>query len=152
MSRNPADKVVTLERRIRRTRGFRRGLIARRRRLVEALSAARGGEGFTLTELLISIVIISVGIVGFASAIGLASMEMWYGRRDTDISMLVTQRLERLKATPYASLQSGEQTEGDIRLSWVVEGSQSKKITLAVDYHGSSGLSRADTVVAFVMP
>lgn len=119
---------------------------------MQALRAARGTEGFTLTELLISIVIISVGIVGFASAVGLASMEMWYGRRDTDISMLVTQRLERLKATPYSDLQSGQQTEGEFQLTWVVQGSQPKKITLTVDYDGSTGVSRADTLVAYVMP
>jgi prepilin-type N-terminal cleavage/methylation domain-containing protein len=106
--------------------------------------------GFTITELLVSMVIISIGVVGFASAVGVMSKELWYGNRDTRVAMLVGDQLEKLKALPYDSVQSGTRSEGAYQLTWQVQGADPKKVILVVGYPGGKGQARADTVVSFI--
>lgn len=114
------------------------------------MSKVQGQAGFTLTELLISVIIIAVGVVGFASAVGLASTELWIGRRDTQVSMLLVDQAELLKAMPYDSVQAGSRVEGDYRLDWTVQGAEPKKVILAATYDRSSGGQMADTIVVLI--
>ncbi len=99
-----------------------------------------------------SVMIISVGIVGFASAVGLASLELWFGQRDTNISMLVADELEHLKATGHDAVGPGNRTEGEFQLSWLTEGVDPKKVTLVVTYPGHDAVARADTFVTYLWP
>lgn len=114
------------------------------------MSRVRGESGFTLTELLISVIIIAIGVVGFATAVGLQSTELWIGQRDTEISMLVSEELARIRALPYDSVVAGSRTEGDYELDWIVQGNNPKRVMLEITYDGSNGLRMADTVVAYV--
>jgi prepilin-type N-terminal cleavage/methylation domain-containing protein len=107
-------------------------------------------SGFTLTELLISVVIIAIGVVGFATAIGLASTELWMGLRDTEVSMLVHDQVEQLKALPYDSVASGVRDEGDYHLDWTVSGGSPKKVVLVAEYNRRNGGQRADTIVVYI--
>ncbi|UCF20839.1 MAG: prepilin-type N-terminal cleavage/methylation domain-containing protein [Gemmatimonadota bacterium] len=109
----------------------------------------RAEQGFTLTELLISVVIIAIGVVGFATAVGLASTELWRGQRDTELSMLVMDQAERLKALPYNLVQAGTRTEGDYVIRWVVEGADPKRVTLEALYLHRRGRPVADTIVVY---
>ena len=106
--------------------------------------------GFSLTELLMSIIIISVGVVGFASAVGLASTELRIGRRDTELASAVAEKLEELKATPDSALASGSETVGDFALDWVVQGTDPKKAVLQVTYLSHTGSTQVDTFVAYI--
>ena len=115
------------------------------------MSKVRGESGFTLTELLISVIIIAIGVVGFATAVGLQSTELWIGQRDTEISMVVNDQLEKLKAMPFDSVQTGNRVEGDYELSWTVRNGNPKRVVLEVTYDGSDGNRMADTVVVYVM-
>jgi prepilin-type N-terminal cleavage/methylation domain-containing protein len=107
-------------------------------------------SGFTLTELLISVVIIAIGVVGFATAVGLASTELWFGRRDTEVSMLVTDQLEQLKALPYDSVQSGTRMVGTYQLAWTVQGGNPKRVVMQALYYRHNGSLTADTVVTYI--
>lgn len=108
--------------------------------------------GFSIVELLLSVIIISVGVVGFASAVGLASLELWFGRRDTDISMVVTDQLERLKAAGHDAVTSGSREQGEIQLTWQSVGSNPKKVVLVATYPTNDGPSGADTVITYLWP
>jgi prepilin-type N-terminal cleavage/methylation domain-containing protein len=123
---------------------------SRARRDVSGPTRLRSRAGFTITELLVSVVIISVGVVGFVSAVGLASTELWFGRRDSEISMLVTDQLEQIKAMGHDALQSGERLEGPYRLAWSVAGSNPKKVMLVVEYPRSDGSTQGDTLITYV--
>lgn len=116
------------------------------------MSRVRGSAGFSLTELLISVVIVSVGVVGFASAVGLASTELWIGGRDTEVATLVADQLERLKAEGYDAVAAGQRVEGDYQLDWDVQGSDPKKVILVASYHGHHGRLLTDTVVTYIPP
>jgi prepilin-type N-terminal cleavage/methylation domain-containing protein len=109
-----------------------------------------GKAGFTITELLISMVVIAIGVVGFSTAVGLVSTELWIGERDTDVSMLVADQAERLKSLEYESVHSGARSEGDYQLAWTVEGENPKKVVLEATYLRRSGSQTADTVVVFI--
>jgi prepilin-type N-terminal cleavage/methylation domain-containing protein len=114
------------------------------------MTKAGGQSGFTLTELLISVVIIAIGVVGFATAVGLASTELWIGRRDTEVSLLISDQAERLKATPPDLLADGTRTEGDYQLAWVVQGGAPTRVVVAASYFRRDGGQKADTVVIYI--
>lgn len=106
--------------------------------------------GFTITELLVSVVIVSIGVVGFVSAVGLASTELWFGRRDSEISMLVADQLEQIKAMGYDAAQPGVRTQGSYRLAWSVAGNNPKRVVLVVEYPRSDGGTQGDTLVTYI--
>ena len=76
-------------------------------------SAHSGATGFSLVELLISIIIISIGIVGFATAVGLMATELWFGLRDTELSMLVVSE-EAFGAEGAAPNVASEVAQGSV--------------------------------------
>ena len=114
------------------------------------MRAVQGESGFTITELLISVVIIAIGVVGFATAVGLASTELWMGRRDTEVSMLLTERAEKLKATPYDLVQTDSLTSGPYTLRWEVQGGNPKRVVLSATIPLRKEGTVADTVVIYV--
>lgn len=119
-----------------------------------SLPAGRVGSraGFSITEVIVSVFVVSIGVIAFATAVGLASRDIKFGQRHTDIAMLATDQLEQLKATPYGLVQSGQRSEGDYQLTWTVVGSNPKKIVLVVHYPGLDASPRADTLVTYVTP
>lgn len=95
-------------------------------------------------------IVVSIGVMGFASAVGLASTELWFGRRDSEVSMLVADQLELLKSAGHDAVQPGQRVEGSYRLQWNVLGSNPKKILLVAEYPGSNGSTQRDTLVTYV--
>lgn len=116
-----------------------------------AMSKPQGRSGFTITELLISVVIIAIGVVGFVTAVGLVSTELRIGKRDTEVAMAVSDQAEQIKSMPYDSIQPGSRMEGDYQLSWDVEGADPKKVILTATFPRLKGGTLADTVVLYVL-
>lgn len=114
------------------------------------MNPATRRSGFTLTELLISMVVVAIGVIGFATAIGLVSTSMRIGKRDTELSMLLQSQAERLKAQPAYTLADGSRDEGLYQLAWSVDEGSPTKVTLVADYTRHDGGSAADTVVFYV--
>jgi prepilin-type N-terminal cleavage/methylation domain-containing protein len=114
------------------------------------MRAVKGESGFTITELLISVVIIAIGVVGFASAVGLSSTELWMGGRDTEVSMLLIEQAERIKATPYDLVQTDSITSGPYALRWEVQGGNPKRVVLSATIPLKKDGTSADTVVFYV--
>ncbi len=78
-------------------------------------------RGFTLVELIVAVVILALGIMGF---LGTTSLLV---RQTTDAD-LRTERvaarqsvIERLRALPYDSVRPGSTVEGRFQLQWLVE-------------------------------
>jgi Tfp pilus assembly protein PilV len=114
------------------------------------MNAPKATSGFTMTELLISVVVMMFGVLGFVSAMAVSTTELWYGARDTEVAMLAADQLERVRALPYDSVRSGERVAGDYRLEWNVQGADPKRLTLSVTFANRQGVPGADTLVAFV--
>lgn len=62
-----------------------------------------GEQGFTLIEVMVSIVILTVGLLSLAQMMVLASNANQLSGRMTSASALAKEQLERLKATPFYS-------------------------------------------------
>ncbi len=112
----------------------------------------RSRAGFSITEVIVSVMVVSIGVIAFATAVGLASREIKLGQRHTDIAMLVTDQLEQLKTLPHDLVQSGQRTQGDYQLTWTVVGSNPKRVVLVVHYPGLDSNPRADTLVTYIAP
>lgn len=73
-------------------------------KLVSRPRHSRTGEhGFTLIEVMVSIVILTVGLLSLAQMMVLASHANTLSGRMTSSSALAKEQLERLKATPFYS-------------------------------------------------
>ena len=72
----------------------------------------RGRDGFTLIEMMIAMVILSIGLLGLASTMALATRMIGRGQRSTAASTFAAQRIERsrMAACIPAQRSSGSET------------------------------------------
>ena len=93
-------------------------------------------RGFSLVELMVAILILTVGILGLAATSAQVEQMMGWGDRIGGSAMAASARLETLRATPCASLaSSGSSTSGIYSLSWTVTASGTlRTITVTVTY------------------
>ena len=103
-------------------------------------------RGFSLIELIVSILILTVGILGLAAAAGNVQRMVGWGGRFGASAALANTQLETLRATPCASLAaSGTATKGIYSLSWTVTTSGNLRIfTLTVSFPNGRS-TRTDT-------
>ena len=97
--------------------------------------------GFTIIEVIIAMIILTVGVLGLAGTTA-------YFVRQTTLSDLMTERstafqtiLDRLQSQPYDSVTSGTDTVGIYAVRWtsVNNGSQNKTVTLVTTGPGTRG-------------
>jgi prepilin-type N-terminal cleavage/methylation domain-containing protein len=93
-------------------------------------------RGFSLIELIVAILILTVGILGLAATAGQVTKMVAWGGRYGASSVVAAAELEQLRATPCASLaSSGTATKGIYSLSWTVTASGNlRTLTLTVTY------------------
>jgi prepilin-type N-terminal cleavage/methylation domain-containing protein len=77
-------------------------------------------EGFTLLEVLVSLVVLSTGILGLAANAAMVSRLVGDGSRLTVAATVATARLEQLRAVPCASVASGTAVTRGIEERWTV--------------------------------
>jgi prepilin-type N-terminal cleavage/methylation domain-containing protein len=90
-----------------------------------------GRGGFTLIEVMVALIILTVGVLG------LAATTVWAVRQST-VSELTTERaaavqtvVERLRASDYATLAAGTDSVGRFAVEWaIVDGNRSKLVNL----------------------
>lgn len=114
------------------------------------MARLRGGTGFSLAELLIALIIVAIGVIGFASVVAISSSELLSGRRDTEAALIAAEQMEVLKAIGHDSVQSGTRTEGVYQLDWSIEGFDPKKVILVAARPGRNGGVRADTLISYI--
>ena len=110
-------------------------MIARsRRRRLEAL-AAPARAGFTLVELIVAILILTVGILGLAGTSAVITRQMGGGSRTTVASTIAQSRFDSLASVTCTTLASGGTTSGTtsargVTEAWnVVDGNDVKIVT-----------------------
>lgn len=118
--------------------------------MTSLMTKLEGRSGFTITELLLSVIIIAVGVVGFATAVGLIATELRIGKRDTEVALLMADQAEQIKAQPYDSVSSGSRVVGEYALDWLVQGANPKTVILEATFPGYGGSQLADTIVFYI--
>jgi prepilin-type N-terminal cleavage/methylation domain-containing protein len=113
-------------------------------------------RGFTMIELIIAIVILSVGILGMVGTAGLVSRMIGQGKRNTRAAAVGMQRMETLRqvaksTTPRCTaLAGGNATTNGVAETWTVTGTgRSRRLRIILAYQTNSG-TLTDTVITVV--
>lgn len=77
-------------------------------------------SGLTLVELLVAMVILTIGILGMAAGTGWMIRSVDLTRIDTGRSAATQAGIETVKAAPFASIGAGSIQEGDFAVTWDV--------------------------------
>lgn len=110
--------------------------------------------GFTLIEVMVALIILTVGVLGLAST-------TIYVVRQTTMAEMATERtaalqtvVERLRASDYDALTSGTDSVGQFDVEWTVStGNRSKLVTVVtvgpgMQSGGGSGMPHPSASVA----
>ncbi len=111
----------------------------------ETAGVTRARAGFTVVEVIIAMLILTIGVLGLAGTTG-------YIVRQIALSDLMTERtvafqtvVDRLQSLPYDSVTSGTDSLGIYAVTWssTDNGSQNKTVTIVTQGPGMSTASGA---------
>jgi prepilin-type N-terminal cleavage/methylation domain-containing protein len=82
-------------------------------------------SGFTIVELLVAVVILTVGLLAFAGTTMFLIRQVTVAHLTTARTMAVQSVVETLRATPYDMVTAGSEEVGDYSVTWeaTVDGS-----------------------------
>lgn len=80
----------------------------------------RGKEGFTIIEVIIAIVILAVGLLGMGGTTVLVVKQTTLADVTTERATALQSTIERLRALPFDSVDTGEETIGLYTINWTV--------------------------------
>jgi prepilin-type N-terminal cleavage/methylation domain-containing protein len=108
-------------------------------------------RGFSLAEVMIAMVILTVGVLGLAASSAAITKMSSEGGRSGGSAAVAESRIEALSATPCANIaSSGSATTGKFTESWTVTtASLLKTVTVTVSYP-SGRATRTSTYVAYI--
>ena len=100
----------------------------------------RDRRGMTLIEVIIAIIVMSIGIMGLAGTAGYVAQQMGGGNAQTIAAALATKVSDSLSARRCSALVSGNQTKRGVSISWsVADSSRTKWVTSQVQYKPKRG-------------
>ncbi len=105
-------------------------------------------RGFTITEVVVAVVVLGVGLVALAASSGLAARLMNLGELEARAAIAAGEHLDLLASVPCVQITAGAAQHGRLLVEWSVEsalGGATRSVTILV--HDPTGL-RADTLVA----
>ena len=106
-------------------------------------------KGFTLIEVLIAMLILTVAILGFYNLYGVSIRTRMLNYNMSKALNIVHQRVDELKTTPYNNLSDGQSiVENYYRLEWKVKNQHdlpdTKKIVVSIGWEGKNCLNSID--------
>ncbi len=113
----------------------------------ERLTDARG---VSLIEVMIGIIILAVALLGLAAAGGVAARQVYAGRLDMGRWAAIQQQLEWLVAQGYDNVSDSSATVQGYPMTWTVEGTDPKKITLVMSRKNYKGETVQDTFITYM--
>ena len=105
--------------------------------------AKRPRRGFTLIEMIIAIVVMSVGILGLAGTASYVATQMGGGKAQTVAATLATKVADSLAARRCSAIVSGSQTKRGVTVTWTVaDSSRTRWVTESVEYRVKRGATK----------
>jgi type IV pilus modification protein PilV len=104
-------------------------------------------RGFTIIEVLVAVMILSVGILGLVTTAGLVTRMIGQGQRYTEASTMASERFEILRAQSCPAEGTGSETRGAFNIAWKVasvSGGKGREMTVIVTSPTTRG-NRTDT-------
>lgn len=77
-------------------------------------------RGFTIVEILVAIMVLSVGLMGLVTTAGLVTRMIGQGARYTEASALANERIEILRSQGCPAAGGGTETRGAFTITWRV--------------------------------
>lgn len=110
--------------------------------------ADRGG--FSLVELVVAVLILSIGVLGLAGTTAVVIRQVTLADVNTERSAALQTVVEEIRATPYDNLNDGSRVEGAFKVSWDVEDAsgQTKSVQVVTTGPGLSAPGGSMPVVA----
>ena len=103
----------------------------------------RARRGLTLIEMIIAIMVMSIGIMGLAGTASYVATQMGGGNAQTIAAGLATKVSDSLSARRCAALVDGSQTSRGVRVAWTVaDSSRTRWVTQTVQYKPKRGPSK----------
>ncbi len=108
-------------------------------------------RGFTLAELVVATLVLTVGVLALAGTAAAVSRLVEWGQRMGGSAIVAATRLEQLRSGGCASLGGGRDSSGRYRLQWTVATAGSlRTVALTVSYpNGRSDRSDRFEAVAW---
>jgi len=98
-------------------------------------------RGFTLVELVVAVLVLSVGVLALSGTAAAVTRMMGWGQRFGASAVAAQARLEALRAGGCAALGGGLDSTGHYRLRWSVTAAGSlRTVALTVEYPDGRGL------------
>jgi Tfp pilus assembly protein PilV len=111
-----------------------------------------GKAGLSLVEVVVAMLVLTVGILGLAAGTGWVVGSVERARIETARAAALQTAIERIKATPFDEITAGESDDGPYRLSWTeVDGDgRSRVMEVVVVGPGVVGMGGGHPVVSTV--
>jgi prepilin-type N-terminal cleavage/methylation domain-containing protein len=121
--------------------------------------SARAERGFTLIEVMLSVVLLTVGVMALVGSSAMVSRMIGHGRESTSISQQASSRFDRLRQLAASTsppctaggFASGSQSQYGVSESWTVPTSgNSRLVRVVLSYRTARGIV-ADTVKSYIL-
>ena len=115
--------------------------IRARRGAVPRHTVGRPRRGMSLVELIVGIIVLTVGMLGLAGVSTVVLRQMNGSANQTVATTLVQSRFEKLEGRPCASIAGGTATTRGVTETWTTSavGSRGKRIVSTVRFSGLRG-------------
>lgn len=107
-------------------------------------------QGFTLIEVIISVLIMSLLLGGLVSTGMVAGNQLRVSQTDMRVWKATNYQMEKLLAQGYSTVASGNDTVQGFSVVWTVTGTDPKKILLVIDRTTLTGEVRPDSFVTYL--
>src|SRR5438045_1082111 len=108
-------------------------------------------RGFSLVEVMIAMIILTVGVLGVAASSGAITRMTAEGGRSGGSAAVAESRIEALTATPCASLaSSGTATTGKFTESWTITTSNLLRTVTETVTYPAGRATRTATYIAYI--
>ena len=110
----------------------------------------QSSSGFTLVEVLVSVFVLTVGILALVSTSRVAAVSLRRATLELRAAELIQEDVERLRTLPFDSLRDGQATRGAGDTRWTVTDSVSYlRVELEVTTRPEAGVALTDTVFVY---
>jgi prepilin-type N-terminal cleavage/methylation domain-containing protein len=115
------------------------------------LARLRARRGFTLIEMIIAIIVMSIGVMALASTASFVATQMGGGNAQTIAAALANKVSDSLAARRCSALVSGSQTKRGVTITWdVADSSRTKWVTEQVQYKPKRGATKTVNYVTVI--
>jgi prepilin-type N-terminal cleavage/methylation domain-containing protein len=107
-------------------------------------------RGFSLTEVMIAMVVLTVGVLGLAASAAQVTRMTGQGGRFSGSAAVAESRLEQLRAGGCAGLAAGSATTGKYSESWTVTTAGLLRVVTVTVTYNDVGRQRNDDFISTI--